>query len=248
MASSNSIPCIKLPNPKPLKISLPFGVDLKSVLDISKGPPSDCTLIHGLMLQLAPALAGLECVLKMLGVFAALAQIKQPLDILKVAQKAAELGECLNFALKIPCMIVDILKLIIAYLKCIIEALESILRFKVGINFSAAAGNPVLLASLNCAQSNADASTEQLKEALALIEPLLALLDPIAALAPSIPGPAGDAMKIIPEVLAALKTALDGGGASASAGVPGAEDLLAPLDDIKNKLELIKQALDTLPC
>src|SRR4051812_24764303 len=103
MSSGVTIPCIELPNPKPLKISLPFGTDLKSVIDISKGPPSDCTLIHGLMLQLTPALAGLECVLKVLAVIGALAKVKQPLDILDVAKKAAELGACLNFAIKIPC-------------------------------------------------------------------------------------------------------------------------------------------------
>jgi hypothetical protein len=246
MSSGVTIPCIELPNPKPLKISLPFGTDLKSVIDISKGPPSDCTLIHGLMLQLTPALAVLECVLKMLAVFGALAKVKQPLDILDVAKKAAELAGCLNFAVKIPCMIVDILKLIIKYLKCIIESIESILRFQVGINFSAAQGNPVLLASLKCAQNNADASTAQLKEALAVVQPLLAVIKPIGDLAPSLPGPVGDALKIMPDALAAIGQVLDGG--SVSAGVPGREDLAAKLDEVKIVLKQIDEALDLVPC
>lgn len=246
MSTGVTIPCIELPNPKPLKISLPFGTDLKSVIDISKGPPSDCTLIHGLMLQLTPALAGLECVLKVLAVIGALAKVKQPLDILDVAKKAAELGACLNFAVKIPCMMVDILKLIIKYLKCIITSIESILRFQVGINFGAAQGNPVLLASLKCAQNNANASTAQLKEALAVVEPLLAVIKPIGDLAPSLPGPVGDALKIMPDALAAIGQVLDGG--SVSAGVPGGEDLAAKLDEVKSVLQQIDETLDLVPC
>jgi hypothetical protein len=246
MANVNSIPCIQLPNPGPLKISLPFGVDLKSVLDISKGPPSDCTLIHGLMLQLAPALSGLECILKMLGVFAALANIKTPPDILDVAKKAAELGACLNFTVKLPCMIVDILKLIIAYLKCIIEAILSILKFRVGINFSAATGNPVVLASLNCAQNNANASTAQLKEALAIVQSLLTAIEPILDLTPSLPGPASDALKAIPDALAAIRSALDSGGASV--GVDGLQEVVDTLEKLKSTLQLLQQALDAVPC
>ncbi len=246
MAAGLSIPCIELPNPKPLKISLPFGMDLKSVMDISKGPPSDCTLIHGLMLQLAPALAGMECVLKMLNVFAALANVKGPNDIVKVAEAAAKLGECLSFAIKLPCMIVDILKLIIAYLKCIIEAILSLLKFQVGINFSEAAGNPVLLASLNCAQNNGKASMAQLKEALAVVQPLLELLKPIMDMAPSVPGPAGDAIKIIPDALKSIRSVLDGGGAAV--GVPGAQGPVQILEDVKSKLQQIQHLLDALPC
>jgi hypothetical protein len=247
VANSPVIPCIELPNPKPLKISLPFGIDLKSVLDISKGPPSDCTLIHGLMLQLAPALAGLECVLKILAVLGALAKVKTPLDILDVAKKAADLGACLNFAIKIPCMIVDILKLIIAYLKCIIEAVLSLLKFQVGINLNDASGNPVLLASLNCAQNNAGASVAQLKQALAIVQPLLQLIQPIIGLAAGpLPGPARDAIKAIPDALAAIAGVLDKGGAAV--GIPGTEDIIQTLNDVKHTLAVLQSALDAIPC
>jgi hypothetical protein len=252
MAAGLSIPCIELPNPKPLKIKMPFGMELKSVMDISKGPPSDCTLIHGLLLQLAPALAGMECILKMLNVFAVLATVQGPQDLPAVASAALALKDCVLFAVNLPCMIVDILKLIIAYLKCIIEAILSLLKFQVGINFSEADGNPVLLASLNCAQNNGKASMAQLKEALAIIEPLLKLLQPILALAvkPPIPGPIGDAindtLKTIPDALKSISTVLDSGGAAV--GVPGAQGPVQTLEDVKSKLQQIEQLLDALGC
>jgi len=233
-----SIPCIELPNPKPLKISLPFGGDLKSVIDISKGPPSDCTLIHGLMLQLAPALASMECFLKVLKVVQAMANISVT-SLPDIAKAVGEMVACFNVFAKIPCMIVDVLKVIIAYLKCIIEAVESIFKFQIGINFGAAAGNPVLLASLNCAQNNANASTAQLKEALALVKP-------IGDMAPSLPGPVGDALKIIPDALASIGQVLDGG--SVSAGVPGGADVVAKLDEVKTVLKQVEDALDLVPC
>ena len=65
MSNVQTIPCIKLPSGGSFSISLPFGGQLTSVIDLSKGPPTDCTLIHGLMLQLGPALAGMQCILKL---------------------------------------------------------------------------------------------------------------------------------------------------------------------------------------
>ena len=75
--------------------------------DFPKGPPSNCTLIQSLMVQLPPALAGMACIFKMLNVFLQLsnmASIKTPLDvvsgIVKVAQAAAQLSGmlCLSAA------------------------------------------------------------------------------------------------------------------------------------------------------
>jgi hypothetical protein len=247
MPPTPDIPCVQLPLPKkPLVISLPFGIDLKSMGDISKGPPSDCTLIHSLMLQLAPALAGLECILKMLKFLGVVASIRGPTDLAKLANAAIDLSKCFAFAVQIPCMLVDILKLIIAYLLCIIQAVESILKFQIGIDFSAADGNPVLLASLDCAKKNGDASMAQLREALQLIEPLLVILDSIKDLAQSVPGPVGDALAAVPKAVAALKPVIEGD--SFSAGIPGVENTTKTLDDIKSKLELVQGILDELPC
>lgn len=243
--SADDTPCIEFPRGKPLKITLPFGTELRAVADLSKGPPSDCTLIHSLILQLMPAIGGLECFLKVLKVITALKNISVE-TLPDIASAAADLGKCLNFAANISCMIVDIIKLIIAYLKCIIQAAESLLRFQAGLDFSAADGNPVLLASLDCSQRNATASMTQLKDALAVIGPLFALLQPLTDMAAGpLPDPAKDALKIIPDALAALGKIVDG---PLVANVPGSEGPLQTLSDLRATLADIQRTLDALPC
>ena len=86
----------------------------------------------------------------------------------------------------------------------------------------------------------------QLREALKLVEPLLAILDSTKGLAASIPGPVNDALQLVPKALAAIKPVIDGD--SFSAGVPGVQDAIATLDDIKKKLELVRAILDEVPC
>lgn len=248
MPENQEIPCIEFPRPKkPLEINLPFGGKLQAISDMSQGPPTDCALVHGLMLQLAPALAGMNCFFKMLNVIKALKNISVDTfgDIIAAA---TELTACFNVFAKIPKMVIDILKLIIAYLKCIIEAVKSILNFRIGIDLSAAEGNPVLKASFDRALKNADASTAQIKQALEIIQPLLDTVTMILDMATGpLPGPAGDAMKVIPKVLSAIGPILEGGGASV--GVPGNEDLqniIKSLDDLKSTLEQLQDSLEAL--
>jgi hypothetical protein len=244
MATEQETICVPFPKPRSLKISLPFG-DLKSVSDISKGPPTDCTLIHGLMLQLSPALVSMQCLLNILNFLKVIAEIKGPNDLAKIADAAKGLKDCFEVFIKIPMMIVDILKVIIAYLKCILEAVRSILAFQVGINLGDAEGNPAVSISLDCAQNNAAASTAQLVETLKAIEPLLNILDSVKPLATSpVPGPAQDAINVIPNVVEALKTIL--AGDSATVGVPETQNTIQTLDDLKNTLEKLQDSLDAL--
>ena len=244
MATEQAPICIPFPELKKFKISLPFG-DLKPVSDISKGPPTDCTLIHGLMLQLSPALVSMQCLLNILNFLKVIAEIKGPGDLTKIAKAAKGLKDCFDVFLKIPLMIIDILKLIIAYLKCIIEAVRSILAFQVGINLGDAEGNPAVSISLDCAQNNAAASTAQLVEALKAIKPLLGILDSVKPLATlPVPGPAQDAINLIPNVVETLNKILTGGGATV--GVPGTQDTIQTLDDLKNTLEQLEDSLDAL--
>ena len=249
MSATESIPCIELPNPKPMKISLPLGGELKSVMDMSKGPPTDCTLIHGLMLQLGPALAGIECYLKLLKVITALQDIDltKPSSITGVVTAAADFAKtCLPNPIKFACTILDVVKLIIAYLKCIIEAVESVLKFQVGIDFSASDGNPVLKASLDCARNNSEASMAQIREALEAITAILGMIDPVLKVAdPVLVGPVKDALKLIPETVTTLKQILGGGVALE---VPGAKDPLKTLGEIRYALTNVEQVLDSVPC
>jgi hypothetical protein len=224
MTDSNKIPCVTLPKAKKITITLPFGGELQSMADTSKGPPTDCALVHSLMLQLTPTLAGMTCFFKMLKVIKALSEIENPItDIPKVAEAAKELSKCFLVFDSIPAMIADILRLIIAYLRCIIQAIKSILDFQVGIDLNAAQGNPVLLASLDCANNNAQISLDQLMEQIAVIEPLLAVVEPIAGLV-------GISLEF-----------------PSLAKVSGADDLPKTLENLNNTLEQLQQAVDAIP-
>jgi hypothetical protein len=167
-----------------------MGIDLQAVHDFSKGPPSDCALLHNLLLQLMPTLAGFSCILKILKVIGALEGFLSALpNVIDAAKKAGDvlsaindMKECIDIVLgPIPMFetLKDILLLIISYLKCFVDAIKSILHFQAGIDLNAAQGNPVLLASLQCASDNAQTSMQQLLQALAPIEPLFKMMEPL---------------------------------------------------------------------
>ena len=54
---------ISLPPAEPLRVRLPNGGEFKAFADISKGIPNDCSLSLNLMVQLAPLLANMKCIL-----------------------------------------------------------------------------------------------------------------------------------------------------------------------------------------
>jgi hypothetical protein len=218
------IPCVSLPKVpvKMPKIELPFGVELQAIMDISKGPPTDCTLVHSLMLQLAPVLAGMTCFFKVLKVMVALKDISVD-SLPKIAQAAADLADCFLVFDKIPKLIGDILRILIMFLKCFIQAVESIINFQVGIDLNAADGNPALLFSLQCAQDNAQTSLAQLMAALEAIQPLLDMMQPLMQMG-------GLSLKL-----------------PSMADVTGAKDLTEMLHKIEATLEEMQQLLDSLP-
>jgi hypothetical protein len=165
-------------------ISLPMGIQLQAIADLSKGPPTDCALLHNLMVQLMPTLAGLNCILKILKVVGALEQfVQSPLTAAGgVLSALADMSECLSIVLG-PAAIIptikDILNLIISFLLCFVQAMESILNFQAGINLSAAQGNPALLSSMQCASQNAQVSMQAMMQALAPIQPLFSMIQPL---------------------------------------------------------------------
>lgn len=194
--TDKSIPCVPFPEAEVISIPLPFGAEIKSITNLAGGPPTSCDLAHSLMLQLSPMLASMDCLIKLLKAAKAVLDIlptdptsvtpATPVTIVtdlveKVVPALQDLVGC--FLLFDPCklarMIAGILAVLLAYINCLIEAFESLWNFKVGLDLDAAQGNPVLLASLNCADANAQASLTSLTQALESIQPFLDLLSPL---------------------------------------------------------------------
>jgi hypothetical protein len=173
--------CLKPSNPKKFAIPLPFGAQLKPIIDMSKGAPTDCELAHNLILQITPMLAGMECLLRVLKVVKALeATAKSGFtkagDLLDAI---GDMAEC--FLMLTPAgigkLIAAILRMIIHYLECFIEAFMSIYNFQAGIDLASATGNPVLLNSMKCAQQNGQKSMDALMGSMEGVQPLLEIVE-----------------------------------------------------------------------
>jgi hypothetical protein len=94
MADETPLQLCMDPTPKPVSIPLPFGGELKALLDMSKGPPNDCAIVHSLMLQITPMLAGMECLLRVLKAVKALKDaVAVPPDVSGLLTALEELAE-----------------------------------------------------------------------------------------------------------------------------------------------------------
>ena len=234
MADGNSIPCVELPKVSIPNLTLLGGAELNGFLDFSQGAPTDCKLTFNLMLQLAPLLASMACLLKILNVIGKLQAFveaaKPPFlklvdTIPELLIAIGELKDCIP-ALAIPQMLLMIkgmLSLIINFLNCFISQLESIIKFQVSIDLTAAEGNPVLLDTLLCAQSNAKTSMDNLMLSLQPVQPLLNMVTMVASIA------------------------------GQSIGLPKLSDISANQDQaqtittLKQSIASIKQVIDSLP-
>jgi hypothetical protein len=68
---SDTIPCVTLPSLSGIpKIPLLGGAELRGFVDPSLGPATDCRVNVTLLLQVAPYLANLACVIKLMNVVA----------------------------------------------------------------------------------------------------------------------------------------------------------------------------------
>ena len=191
------VPCVAIPSIGPLpSISLPLGFELQAVADLSKGPPTDCQLIHSLFVQLMPFLGSLTCILKILGVIGSLEEFmtsftKGPFGAVSAAgdvlKSIADMKDCISIA--IPAIsiletIKGILLLVIGYLECFVAAIKSVLDIQAKIDFSAAQGNPAMLASLQCASNNAQTAMQQIMQAIQVVEALFKIMQPLLKLSP----------------------------------------------------------------
>lgn len=207
-------PCaqVKLKPPSPLKITLPTGGTLTAFSDLSKGIPSDCSLTFSLLLQIAPFLGSIECLLKVLGLIGPLVEfVKAVPDPIKLAStvpkflKAAEaVMPCVAVVtgLGILPFIKDLLCLIIKALNCFLQQMKTLLGVMGGLTIQLATaqanGDTDLLYALQCEQENAQvlagnmtASIEPIGEILKLAGTLFEIAG-IQAIELPAPGSATD--------------------------------------------------------
>jgi hypothetical protein len=223
---------LQLPKPSMPSLTLPIGGTLQGVADITRGIPTDCSMSFSLMLQLAPIMASMQCllsILKFLGDLENASVTSLPgaiLDGLKA------LKTCTGMVLPtgLFCFVRDLLALIARMLLCAVDALESVLNILGGLQLqiadAQASGNAELLAALQCAQQNAQNAADGTMQALQPIAVLLVLAEPF--------------MKIT--------------GTSLSVGIPSpapANDLQAMrtlLQTLHTVAQVIKDVADAIPC
>ena len=205
--------CLDLSLPKvgSASLTLPMGGTLQGMADFTRGIPTDCSVNLNLMLQLAPMMASMECLLKVLKFVGAIVGILKnfnPLTAVSDVLSAAEdLAKCLEIVVPLGpiCTFVkDLLLLISTMILCVVKELDSILKILSGlqlqISIAEENGNTDLLEALNCAQQNAQTSADGAMQSMQPIIVLLSLAGTFIELAgapvniPAIPGavPADD--------------------------------------------------------
>lgn len=186
---------IQLPKPEPLTVQLPTGGTLKAFTDISKGIPTDCSMTLSLLLQIAPLLASMECLLKILKLLKPLIDVIQGLPFPPVkaisdfVEAAKDLVPCLAiptpaaiapFVKDILCLILKVLQCVVGQLKSIVEIMGGLqLQLKVAVD----SGNGELQTALKCAQENAATAASHVTQSIEPIAALLEMVSPLLSLA-----------------------------------------------------------------
>jgi hypothetical protein len=224
---------LKLPDVGDLSVQLPSGGSLQAFGDISKGIPTDCSLTFSLMLQIAPFLASLRCLLNVLKLLKPLVDIIKNLPmppakaLVDFGEAAAALAPCLLIptpAAMIP-FVKDLLCLILRVLGCVRDQLKSLLHIlgplTLQLNLAQQSGNDELVSTLQCAQQNAQTQAGQIMKGLGPVGVLLDLAGPLFDIAgvpaitlPSL-GSASDltalstAVKTLDEIVGTIQIAAD---------------------------------------
>jgi hypothetical protein len=232
---------LSLPDLGSAQLTLPTGLTLKGMPDISRGIPTDCSMNVNLMLQLAPMMASMDCllrVLKFIGVVVnTIKNATLPTDLIsaipKIVGAADDMLQCLDIAIPgipICTFLKDLLIVISTMILCLVNELESILKILSGLQLQIAIaeanGNADLLAALNCAQQNAQTAAQGTMQGMQPITVLLSL--------------AG--------------TFIDIAGVSINVSIPSAvpaDDLQAMqtlLNDLGEVATVMKEVGEALPC
>jgi hypothetical protein len=231
------------PPPEQKSLSLPGGGSVTGMVNLPQGVSEDCRVNFNLMLQLGPIFGNLECVLcvfKFVGIvfdFVKLVPdtISNPTkvtDLKKIVDKLQEVSECLPACviaftpLGMCPPIKDFIQLIVSYLRCLVEMIESVAQqnVQIQIQMGEAQGNPELLEVLNLAQQNADrVGAQALKSA----------------------GPALDILTAISSLIQVV-----GGGA---VNVPSLDQMSGgaigeAVQPLKDLLEVLEQVVEAVPC
>jgi hypothetical protein len=222
-------------------VTLPTGEAVQGMADFTRGIPTDCSMNFSLMLQLAPLMGSMECLLRVLKFIGVVVGILKDLtsptnlipSVIKIGEAAKDLAQCLEIAIPgvpICTFAKDLLLLISTMLLCVVKELDSVLRILSGlqlqISIAEAAGNTDLLAALQCAQQNATTSAEGTMQSLQPVIVLLSL--------------AGTFMEL--------------GDINLNVTIPSAvpaNDLQAMqtlLDDLGTVAMVIKEVAEALPC
>ena len=187
---------LKLPDAKGLSVQLPTGGSLKAFADISKGIPTDCALTFSLMLQIAPLLASMECLIKILKLIKPLIDVVKalgpPPDVIKLGQAIPEFVKAA--AAIVPCLLIptpaamipflkDLLCLILKVLNCFLSQLKSLIKImgplQLQLQAAQSSGNDELVATLQCAQDNAQTQAGQIMNSLGPVGVILELAGPV---------------------------------------------------------------------
>jgi hypothetical protein len=229
-----SCDALALPDAGKISVQLPTGGVLQSFSDISKGIPTDCSMTFSLMMQIAPFLASIQCLLNVLKLLKPLIDIIKSLPGIPPVKAIEEFGEAV-VALA-PCLLIptpaamipfvkDLLCLILKVLKCFLSQMQSLLRIlgplSLQLNLAQQSGNDELVSTLQCAQQNAQTQAGQIMNSLGPAGVLLDLAGPLFGIAgipaislPSL-GSASDlqslntAVKSIQEVVGVIQIAVD---------------------------------------
>ncbi len=178
---------LRLPKPGIPQLRLPTGGTIKGIADITKGIPNDCSMNFNIALQLAPIMASMECLLKVLKFIGILIDgIKNlgpttiPDFVFKIGEAAVELAPCIAMPTPVVMLpfVKDLLLMLAKMLRCAVGALKSAVETLDGLELDLASaqqnGNDGLLQQLECAKENASLALDGTMVAL---EPVIVLID-----------------------------------------------------------------------
>lgn len=182
--------CLDLSLPKPSipKLTLPTGGSIKAITDITKGIPNDCSANFNLALQLAPIMASIECLVKILKFLSVAIEVLKgmtnPIKVVdgipKIIEAANDLKDC--FLVPTPAIMIpfvrDLLLMLAKMLRCAAGALRSCIEILDGIGLEMLTaqqdGNDDLLQQLECQRDNAQMAMDG---TMVSVEPVLILLE-----------------------------------------------------------------------